>query len=211
MIAASGRNGQRQRHLSGGGEPEAPPPYKEPSPPASPTHTQSGQTSSSVPTRASAGGRSYPRRVSKAPSAGEASLNRHYSAVLEALESPPVDLPSTDQGELPSHSKPRRGTPLVQWVWPSNATTSSVISKAGSESNNSNSGALNGGGRNRCSQENEKMMMPGLHQRRGTREAPPKLSGVVTGKVCEPVRPTRLDLSASQGKKQRQRHRVGSE
>ena len=40
--------------------------------------------------------------------------------------------------------------------------------------------------------------MPGLHQR-GKHEALPVLSGVVTGKVCEPVRPTRLDLSANQG------------
>ncbi|CAN0280917.1 unnamed protein product, partial [Laminaria digitata] len=212
MIASSARRAAAA--AAGGGEPEAPPPYREPPPPSSPIHTHNGSGQpSSVTTRASAGARSYPRRASRA-SVAQAGLNRHYSAVIEALESPPVALASLAtsstgaQGGDPLADRPRRGTPLVQWVWPSNASAS-VIAKAGGSSegnnkSNSSSNVLEGGGEsNRCCQDNNlakrRVMMHGLHQR-GRREAPPVvLSGVVTGKVCEPVRPTRLDLSASQG------------
>ena len=220
MIAASGRRGLSSS-AAAGGEPEAPPPYRESPPPSSPIriHSGSGQPSS-VHTRASAGGRSYPRRANRA-SAAQVGLNRHYSAVVEALESPPAALASLASSSTaaarrgdPLSRRPRRGTPLVQWVWPSNASAS-VIAKAGSSdsnSHNNNTNAMEGaGGRRgesiisngRCYQENAKRrMMPGLHQR-GRHEAPPVvLSGVVTGKICEPVRPTRLDLSANQGERQ---------
>lgn len=218
MIAASGRRGLASSGAAGG-EPEAPPPYRESPPPSSPIRMHSGSgPPSSVHTRASAGGRSYPRRASR-PSAAQAGLNRHYSAVVEALESPPAALASlassstaAARGGDPLSHRPRRGTPLVRWVWPSNASAS-VIAKAGSsESNSHNNSSTNvmegvGGRRgesnSRCYQENAKRrMMPGLHQR-GRHEAPTVvLSGVVTGKICEPVRPTRLDLSANQGERQ---------
>lgn len=74
----------------------------------------------------------------------------------------------------------QRGVPLVQWVWPAN----SGIARVGSE-------WFRGAAANskQVAQENPPMRLQGRTQK----------SSVVVGTVCEPVRPTRLDLSASKG------------
>lgn len=88
-----------------------------------------------------------------------------------------------DAGGAKPTRKAQRGLPLVQWVWPANS--GSAIARAGSEWFR---GATGGAGREQVSQENP-MRLQGRTQK----------SSVVVGTVCEPVRPTRLDLSAAQG------------
>lgn len=75
----------------------------------------------------------------------------------------------------------RRGLPLVEWVWPSNTSPSAVSKMPGSLG--VSPGEAPGGGSN---QENSKRHVQSR-------------SAVVIGKVCEPVRPTRLDLGSSEG------------
>ncbi|CAM9972763.1 unnamed protein product, partial [Scytosiphon promiscuus] len=80
----------------------------------------------------------------------------------------------------------QRGVPLVQWVWPAN----SGIARVGSEWFRGAAAAA--ASSKQVSQENP-VRVQGKMQGR-TR----KSSSVVVGTVCEPVRPTRLDLSSSQ-------------
>lgn len=77
----------------------------------------------------------------------------------------------------------RRGQPLVEWVWPSN-TSPSALSKL-AEKVGVSPGEIS---RDGSCQENTKHHMP------------PR-SPVVIGKICEPVRPTRLDLSTCEGER----------
>lgn len=81
----------------------------------------------------------------------------------------------------PAPRKGQRGVPLMQWVWPANS--GSAIARVGSE--------WFRGARVAQQQEN-----PGRLQGRTQK------SSVVVGTVCEPVRPTRLDLSATQGERE---------
>lgn len=78
----------------------------------------------------------------------------------------------------------RRGLPLVEWVWPSNTSLADVSKMQESV------GVSPGDARRSRSSRS--------HQENPRRHTPVR-SAVVIGKVCEPVRPTRLDLGTSEG------------
>lgn len=157
-------------------------------------------------------GTPFPRRVGRAGSSStDADLNLQYNAVLSALSRQPpraiaadkVKSGDTAKGGGPAlPRKTRRGIPLVQWVWPSNTSTS-AISRA--ESNAEGEAAVAGAVGERFSEENP------MRQQQRRKELKPngrksrRPSAVVTGKVCEPVRPKRLDLSANRGERNDER------
>lgn len=101
-----------------------------------------------------------------------------------------------------------RGLPLVEWVWPSNASIANMGESGGAtvagHSDNHNGavspdGLLYQSGRAIVvgSQENGKQTLLAQQQSLPQQARP---AAVVIGKVCEPVRPTRLDFSgASEG------------
>lgn len=90
--------------------------------------------------------------------------------------------------------KAQRGLPLVQWSWPANS--GAALARVGSEwfkGATATAPASSGGaGRevDHSQQENSRM----IPLQRTT-----QISSIVVGTVCEPVRPTRLDLSIAQG------------
>ena len=105
------------------------------------------------------------------------------SSSKATLSTPPAAI-AADQGKGPAAvSKPsrkgQRGVPLMQWVWPANS--GSAIARVGSE-------WFRGA---KVAQQENPARLQGRTQK----------SSVVVGTVCEPVRPTRLDLSAAQGEK----------
>lgn len=84
----------------------------------------------------------------------------------------------------PARSKVQRGLPLVQWAWPANSR--SALARVGSEWFRGATGSVRG-----VAQENPTRLREGRTQK----------SSVVVGTVCEPVRPTRLELSEAQGER----------
>ncbi|CAM9500246.1 unnamed protein product [Ectocarpus sp. 12 AP-2014] len=91
-----------------------------------------------------------------------------------------------------SPGKGQRGMPLMQWVWPAN----SGLARVGSEwFRGAGSGADGGGTRGGKEQQQQQQQQENRVRLQGRTQK----SSVVVGTVCQPVRPTRLDLAASQG------------
>lgn len=79
----------------------------------------------------------------------------------------------------------RRGLPLVEWIWASNSSPSAI-----SEMQDSAVGVSPDGAGKSCHEIPKRQLVYGSSC---------SSSSVVVGKVCEPVRPTRLDLATSEG------------
>lgn len=167
--------------------------------------------SSSAPIRPAVRNRTYHQAYScrgSRTSAQEMSPNSQYTAVLQTLVSPPNAISVNDnnesagvhqQGESrkpqqPRTRKPRRGIPLVQWVWPSTSGPSGIpatsLNRTGEVGNVENAPRREP---NQCPQQ-EPQKQSLLLQARVR-----KPSTIVIGKICEPIRPTRLDLRANEG------------
>lgn len=153
--------------------------------------------------RASGGGgsRPFPRTLEGATVTGLQHHNDNtnnggaFAKRPAAVATDAAGAPSTTTGST-AVAKPsrraQRGVPLVQWVWPANSGIARVGSEwfrgaAAAAANSSNSKQ-----QQQVAQENPVR----LHGMQGRTR---KSSSVVVGTVCEPVRPTRLDLSASKG------------
>ncbi|CAN0260659.1 unnamed protein product [Ectocarpus fasciculatus] len=90
--------------------------------------------------------------------------------------------------------KAQRGMPLMQWVWPAN----SGLARVGSEWFRGTGSAADGGG-TRGGKEQQQQQQQQQQENRVRLQGRTQKSSVVVGTVCQPVRPTRLDLTASQG------------
>lgn len=127
----------------------------------------------------------FPRRLSRA---AEVSYHNGVSKIDARGPLPPAAIAADAAATTRATTRKTRGIPLVQWVWPSNTGAWSAMSKTG--------GSVAAEERRR-GQENPAMTHQQQQQQQQQHTA---VSSVVTGKVCEPVRPTRLDLAATQGR-----------
>lgn len=144
---------------------------------------------SSPPARVPFRNRPFPCRGGRTGKS-DAGLKSEYNATVEGLACSPVATilnGSAIATATPALHKARRSTPLVQWVWPLN-TGASAAPRLSSENK--------GFGRQRRQQQQEN---PVRSQQKGVSGKTQQVSSVVTGKICEPVRPRRLDLSVTQG------------
>lgn len=166
---------------------------------------------SSAPVRPAVRNRTYHQAYScrgSRTSAQEMCPNSQYTAVLQALVSPPNAISVNDsnesagvhqQGESRKHQqprtrKPRRGIPLVQWVWPSTSGPSGIpvtsLNITGEVGNVENALRREP---NQCPQQEpqkQSLLLQARVRKPSTR---------VIGKICEPIRPTRLDVLANEG------------
>lgn len=200
IFSPTGRTRQRQASA-----PKTGVPFGEVQPPS--VLAPMNGSSNRVPGRGtSVVGCAFQRSSSRARSASsrethdDESLTQQYKAVIRAL-SPPGAIAADAAAAGHSNAggsmnlgysgpprtlrKPRRGIPLVQWVWPSNTNAPTAMP--------SEAGLRKDGENTQFFQENP------MQQRSRMNGMSKRSSAVVTGKVCQPVRPTRLDLSATQG------------
>ena len=160
--------------------------------------------------------RLLPPRHTVRMSAQDAGRDSQYTAVPQALVSPTSAVTMNDEfagGFCKQHSSrkprqtasrsPRRGTAIVQWMW-SSATGQSGIHGA----------SYNRSGELSCGENKPELELvqrlhpqPQILQQQQQQQQQQRLharirttSSVFIEKVCESVRPTRLDLNVTEGK-----------